>query len=55
MAFAYGMAWVATALAVSVGIYYTKDGTCLWALIFPLCISVKTSGSKDKEEVKDKV
>jgi len=48
---AYGMAWVATALAVSVGIYITKDGTCLWALLFPACIGLRSSDDKEKEKV----
>lgn len=49
MAIAYGIAWIATSLAVSVGIYYTKDSSCLWALVFPLFISLSSSGNKDEE------
>jgi len=48
---AYGMAWIATALATSIGIYYTKDANCLWAMLIPGMISMKSnSGKKDKEE-----
>jgi len=44
---AYGMAWVSTAIATSVGIYYTKDVDCLWAMLIPAMISI-SFGSKDK-------
>jgi len=47
----YSMAWIATALATSIGIYYTKDANCLWAMLIPGMISMKSnSGKKDKEE-----
>ena len=38
---AWGMAWVATAVAVSVGIYYTKSANCLWAMLIPAMVSIK--------------
>lgn len=28
--------WVSVAIAVSVGIYYTKSPWCLWALLIPV-------------------
>lgn len=36
----YASAWIATAVAIVVAIIYTKSAWCLWALIFPLSISV---------------
>lgn len=38
---AYACAWLATAIAISVGIYITKNANCLWALIFPLGINCR--------------
>ncbi|MFS1518593.1 hypothetical protein V1503_19330 [Bacillus sp. SCS-151] len=35
---AYAMSWIATVLAVSVGIIITKSAIPLWALIIPLFI-----------------
>ena len=56
MRIAYGMAWIATALATSVGIYYTKDANCLWAMLIPGMISLNSKGDKnDKEEKEDKI
>jgi len=34
-----GLAWISTALAVSVVAYYTKEPVCLWGLIFPIFTS----------------
>jgi len=52
MALAYSMTWIATAIATSVGIYYTKDASCLWAMLIPAMISMKfrnnTKNDKDK-------
>jgi len=39
---AWVMGWVATSIAVSVGIYYGKDGTCLWAMLIPAMVSIKS-------------
>lgn len=34
----YASMWFATAIAVSVGIYFTHSAWCLWALLLPaLC------------------
>lgn len=46
----YGLAWLSTALAISVGIYYTHSAWCLWALILLACIGI----SQGKEEGNDK-
>jgi hypothetical protein len=43
---AYAFAWIATALAVSVGIYITKSANPLWTLLIPACISFSVSDSK---------
>lgn len=32
------VAWISTAVAVSVGIYYTQNALCLWALLIPLVV-----------------
>lgn len=41
MWFAYAMCWLATAGATAVGIYYTKDANCLWAMLVPTFVSFK--------------
>lgn len=33
------MAWICTAVAVCVGLYFTKDSSCLWAFWLPLFLS----------------
>lgn len=38
--FAYAMAWVSSAIAVSCGIYFTHSAWCLWALLIPALIKV---------------
>ena len=38
--FAYAIAWVATAVAVSCGMYYTHSAWCLLALLIPACLKV---------------
>lgn len=45
---AYGLAWISTAIAVSIGIFYTKSAYCLWAMFIPAGISIKSS--KDDKE-----
>ncbi len=49
MWFAYAMVWLATAAATGVGLYYTKDPNCLWAMVFP-CF-VQLSANRDKKKV----
>lgn len=46
---AYATAWVATAAAVSFGIYVTHSPSCLWAMLLPACISMRTN-SKDEDK-----
>ena len=38
--FAYAMAWLSVALAVSVGIFITGSFHCLWFLLIPLTLRV---------------
>jgi hypothetical protein len=47
---AYGMTWAATAIATSVGLYYTKNADCLWAMLIPAMISLKPSSNKNKKK-----
>lgn len=39
MEFAKAIAWIATALAVIVGIEVTRSAWCLWAFILPVCMT----------------
>ena len=50
---AYAIAWISTAAAVSVGMYYTHNPKVLWALLIPALIRV-TRSDKDKEKEKEK-
>jgi len=51
---AYGIAWLATGIATSVGIYITKDANCLWAMLIPGMISLSSKGDKtNKEEIEE--
>lgn len=43
---AYGMAWIATAIAISVAIYITENTRCLWFLLIPALISVQSESTK---------
>ena len=49
--FAYAMMWVAVSVAVSIGLYFTRNIHCLWFLIIPLFVSVK---HEPKDDGKDK-
>lgn len=40
--FAYAMIWLSVSIAVSVGIYFTRNIHCLWFLLVPSFISIKT-------------
>lgn len=46
--FAYAMMWLSVAIAVSVGIYFTKNMKCLWFMIIPLFVSMKHNSSDDE-------
>jgi hypothetical protein len=38
---AWGMAWIATAIPVSIGIYLTGKWQCLFFMLLPAFISIK--------------
>ena len=42
----YAIAWLSTAIAVSVGIYYTRSIHCLWFMIIPAILRVQTGGDE---------
>lgn len=46
----YGLAWLSTSIATSVGIYYTHSAWCLWALILPACINISSNKDKDTSD-----
>lgn len=46
---AYALAWISTATAVSVGIYYTDNPKCLLALFIPALIRVSTRDDKKEK------
>ena len=46
--FAYAMMWVAVSVAISIGLYFTRNIHCLWFLIVPSLVSVKLD-SKNKD------
>lgn len=52
---AYASAWIATAIGVVVGIYFTGSAYCLWAFLLPASISLTVSSTVDNKnsEVKD--
>lgn len=42
-------AWISTAAAVSVGIYYTNSAWCLWAMLIPSMLSFSRKPVKTKK------
>lgn len=46
--FAYAMMWVAVSVAVSIGLYFTKNFNCLWFLLIPSFVSL--SQKEDNKE-----
>lgn len=40
----YAAAWISTAAATSVGLYYTHSPWCLLAMILPACIKIRSEG-----------
>ena len=56
MWFGYAMAWICTAAAVIVGMYYTHDTKVLWFLLLPALIRVSSGsdGEKDRDKKKEK-
>lgn len=49
-AIAVAFIWIASALAIIAGLYFTKDMRCLWFLIIPACVRVRT-GKKEQSEI----
>ena len=47
---AYALVWLSVALAVSVGLFVTKNFNCLWFLILPALVRFHTKTDKDDEE-----
>ncbi|MBU5331762.1 hypothetical protein KQI61_06095 [Anaerocolumna aminovalerica] len=45
----FACAWLGTAMAVSVGIYFTQSAWCLWALLFPASLSTNSKAYKKTE------
>lgn len=46
---AYAAAWISTAAAVMAGMYFTHSPWCLWALLFPACISFPNHFKDDED------
>lgn len=48
---AYAAAWIATAVAVCVGLYITHSAWCLWAFVLPMNfeVDVKEENEHDGE------
>ena len=42
--------WGSTALAIGVAIYFTHDMRCLWFLLIPACVRIKTNEDNTKTE-----
>lgn len=42
--------WFSTAIAVSIGLYYTQDIKCLWFMLIPALMNIKGSNSTDSNE-----
>ena len=45
--------WISTALAVSVGIYVSKNPKCLWFMLIPLFMRVSTRSEGTESEDKE--
>ena len=44
--FAYSIIWLSTAMAVSVGIYFTHSVHCLWFMLIPTLIRFREHGGE---------
>lgn len=42
--------WVPTALAVAAGLYFTRDMRCLWFMLVPSLVSIKTTSRESKDD-----
>lgn len=47
---AYAAAWISTAAAVVAGVHVTGSVWCLWAMVLPLMITIKSSKKDGGEE-----
>ena len=47
----YMVVWVCFCIAVSVGLYITKDINCLWFLIIPSLLSINIKSDKKNEVI----
>lgn len=45
----YVLIWVSVSISISIGIYFTHDLKCLWFLIIPALIRIKTEEDKDEK------
>jgi hypothetical protein len=43
----YAVVWISTAVAVSVGLYFTHSIHCLWFMLIPTLVSIKSTSSID--------
>lgn len=50
---AYAVAWICTATATGLGLYYTHSPWCLLALIIPAEISLKHNSKDDNKNNKE--
>ena len=48
--FAYAMVWVAVSVAVSVGLYFTRNIHCLWFLLIPLFVSFRQNEHTEEKD-----
>lgn len=46
----YAAAWISTAAAVVAGLHVTGSTWCLWAMVLPLMITIKSSKKDGGEE-----
>lgn len=47
---AYGCAWIATGITVSIAVYITKSASPVWAMLIPSFISMSSKRSDDKDK-----
>lgn len=44
--------WGSTAIAIAIAIYITHDMRCLWFLLIPMCMRVKSDNKAESEDEK---
>ena len=47
---AYGCAWIATGITVSIAVYITKSASPVWAMLIPSFITISSKHSDDKDK-----